>query len=321
MQPGLVSVIVPVYNRPEMLVEAVQSVLDQNYSSIQIVIVDDGSTDSTPEVIQSLLQQHSNIHAMSIENSGPGIAREHGRQIAKGEFIQYLDSDDILLPQKFAKQVAGLQQNPDLDVSYCQTSTQSPAGKILSKRWKRTGECIKSILPSMLSGRWWGTSTPLYRSRVIDQAGPWLNLINEEDWEYDCRIGTFNGGLHYVPEVLSIERHHDFSRLSDYGTIDPNKLASRAQAHLEVLKHANTFGVERDSIEYVTFLKSLFLLSRSCGAAGLSRESQTLFEKARTHGYEHGLSKLQLNIYSCGARLFGWKFMGKLSLLIDRIRS
>src|SRR5262245_21086983 len=96
---GLVSTIIPVYNRPALLSEAVTSVLAQTYRPIEIIIVDDGSTDATPEIAQSLASAHpTEIRWLRIINGGPGAAREAGRRCARGAFIQYLDSDDLLHP-------------------------------------------------------------------------------------------------------------------------------------------------------------------------------------------------------------------------------
>ena len=72
--------------------------------------------------------------------------------------------------------------------------------------WKRTGERISTMFPSFLQSRWWDTSTPLYRREVTDLAGPWLALRNEEDWEYDCRIASKRGRLHYCDTFVSDTR-------------------------------------------------------------------------------------------------------------------
>src|SRR5437660_1100924 len=109
MITNLVSTIIPVYNRSAMLREAVGSVLAQTYRPIEIIIVNDGSTDETPQVCRRLAQANpSVVRVISRQNGGPGVAREAGRQLAMGEFIQYLDSDDLLHPLKFERQVAAL---------------------------------------------------------------------------------------------------------------------------------------------------------------------------------------------------------------------
>src|SRR4051812_13992958 len=93
----LVSTIIPVFNRPAMLREAVTSVLSQTYRPIEVIIVDDGSTDDdTPRAIAELAERHPDVRGIRRTNGGPGLAREAGRGESRGDFIQYLDSDDLL---------------------------------------------------------------------------------------------------------------------------------------------------------------------------------------------------------------------------------
>ena len=163
-QGDLVSTIIPVYNRAGMIDEAVQSVLAQTYRPIEIILVDDGSTDDTGAELKRLEQQHPDIiRAATRENGGPGLARETGRQLARGEFIQYFDSDDLLLPRKFEVQVAALQANSECDIAYCRSSVIDQNGKTLRDPSKWTGRNFDTLFPSLLIDRWWHTHTPLYR--------------------------------------------------------------------------------------------------------------------------------------------------------------
>src|SRR5207244_4187795 len=106
--PDLVTTIIPVYNRPDMLREAARSVLEQTYRPIEVIIADDGSTDGdTVRVARELEATYPGVlRYYDQPNAGPGAARNLGLKHARGEFIQYLDSDDLLLPNKFARQVA-----------------------------------------------------------------------------------------------------------------------------------------------------------------------------------------------------------------------
>jgi glycosyltransferase involved in cell wall biosynthesis len=322
MNNELVSTIIPVFNRARMLCEAVDSVLCQTYRPIEIIIVDDGSTDETPDVADHLQAQNpSFIDVLHIRNSGPGIAREAGRRAAKGAYIQYLDSDDLLLPEKFSLQIAGLISNPDCAISYCKTRYRDSTGNLLDDAWKRTGEHIESLFPSMLLGRWWGTSTPLYRRSAVDDVGPWSDLSNEEDWEYDCRFAANGVTLHYVPETLTEERGYADNSLSKGGSSEPNKLASRAKAHEMVYKHAVAAGIANSSLEMRHFSRSLFLLSRQCGAAGLAEASKRLFHLSRKAADSYGHLDIDYFVYGVGAKLLGWRLMGMASHYFDRVRS
>ncbi|HEX2061491.1 MAG TPA: glycosyltransferase family A protein, partial [Thermoanaerobaculia bacterium] len=215
--PGLVTTIIPVFNRPVMLREAVESVLAQTYRPIEVVVVDDGSTDDTPAVADALAAAHPEVRVIHQPNRGVGLAREAGRLAARGEFIQHLDSDDVLYPRKFELQVAGLRAHPECGASYGWTKSRLPDGTFEAAPAKRTGERIETMFPAMLAQRWWHTPTPLYRASLVERAGAWLGLQNEEDWEYDARVASAGVRLHYVADWLVEVRHHAQERLSSRG--------------------------------------------------------------------------------------------------------
>jgi glycosyltransferase involved in cell wall biosynthesis len=321
MKAGLVSTIIPVYNRRELLLESVESVLSQTYRPIEIIIIDDGSTDDTPAEADRLVQNEPKlIRVIHQSNSGPGAAREAGRQLAIGEFIQHLDSDDLLLPQKFQLQVNALKQNEHAGICYGKTRFYVKGESPQQRAWKRTGELFETMFPAFLNERWWGTSTPLYRKSVIDEAGPWLPLINEEDWEYDCRIAAKGVKLCYVNEFVSDHRDHDKDRLSKGGQKDPRKLKDRATAHACIYQHAQRAGLSESSAEMQHFSRSLFLLARQCGNAGLSVQSKDLFQLAkRTSGDRK--NGLDFQLYSAFAAIVGWNVAGKVSCIADRLRT
>lgn len=319
---GLVSTIIPVFNRAALLREAVDSVLAQTYHSIEIIIVDDESTDDTPELIARLEESFPDIvRSVRIPNGGPGAAREAGRQLTAGEFIQYLDSDDLLCPKKFELQVAGLRADSSCDVSYGQTFYFAKGERPGLVPWKRTGEAITFLFPSLLQSRWWGTSTPLYRRELLDRIGPWSRLRNEEDWEYDCRVAATGTRLHYCPEPVSHEREHRGPRLSRGGGHIPSKLRDRAEARRLILAHAQRAGIGLDVPEMRHFARELFLLCRQCGAAGLSKEARMLFELAREASGPEGHTGLDFAVYRAASSLFGWTLVGRLSRMVDRVRS
>jgi glycosyltransferase involved in cell wall biosynthesis len=317
---GLVSTIIPVHNRPRLLREAVESVLAQTYRPIEIVIVDDGSTDETPAVAVSFANKYSAIvRVVRIANGGPGAAREAGRGLARGEFLQYLDSDDLLAPTKFAIQVAALRASPECGAAYGHTRAYAIWQKPLEKPWKRTGERVATMFPSFLASRWWDTSSPLYQRAVCDRAGPWTDLRCEEDWEYDCRIASFGVRLAFCDAHVSDTRFHSGAMLSRPADRRA-ALCDRAAARAAIFGYARAGGVGEETPEMRVFARGLFLLARQCGAAGLARESRALFELSRdASGRRAG--GWDFRAYRTLAGGVGWRLAGALACRLDGLRA
>lgn len=319
MQAGLVTTIIPVFNRPQMLGQAVSSVLDQSYRNIEIIIIDDGSTDNTLSVAQALAEQHSAIRVFSIENTGPALARQRGLEAANGEFIQYLDSDDLLHKDKFSKQITALKQYPEIGVSYCIQELCDSDGNTLDPAWMRSGEHFETMFPAMLGGRIWGTPVPIYRANLLKRAGPWLNLRNQEDWEYDCRVASLGVKLHYCPETLvTIRRHED----DHFGQLDDNshqKIIDKSKAYLAIYQHSTSAEIAKDNTESRRFNRMAFMLARQCASLGKIDQSKKLMSICKA-GTDLTKRKIEYKLYTIVSSLFGWKAMGRLSNIIDRCR-
>jgi hypothetical protein len=176
------------------------------------------------------------------------------------------------------------------------------------------------MFPAFLKSRWWGTSTPLYRRSVVDRAGAWKELWNEEDWEYDCRIAAQGVRLHYCDSFVSEQRAHSGNRLSSRGGRERRKLKDRATAHSLIYEHAKSAGISHACPEMQHFARELFLLARQCGAAGLSEESRMLFELAQDASGEIRGRGLDFRVYAFLAGVLGWSRLGKMLCALDRFR-
>jgi glycosyltransferase involved in cell wall biosynthesis len=319
--PDLVSTIIPVHNRGALLREAVASVLAQTHRPIEVILVDDGSTDDTPDVCRELAGQHPHlVRVLRQANAGPGVARETGRQLARGEFIQYLDSDDLLQPHKFERQVAALRSNPDCGAAYCYTRIYRIGELPSDNPWKGSGRTVETMFPSFLTERWWDTPTPLYRRSVCDRAGPWSPLRLEEDWEYDCRIAALGTRLVHCREFLVDVRDHDDHRLSRGTALDPERMRQRARAHILVYGHARRAGIGPDDPHMQRYARELFLLARQCGAAGLVDASRVLFDLAREASGPVRARGKDFRLYGLAAACLGWTTVGRLACWADRFR-
>jgi glycosyltransferase involved in cell wall biosynthesis len=318
MIDNLVSTIIPVYNRPAMLKDAVESVIGQTYRPVEVIIVDDGSTDETPAAGQELRRRFPDqVFVLRQDNAGVGTARETGRLATRGEFIQYLDSDDVLYPEKFARQVAALRENPECDVAYCYTRYRRADGTYFEGPWKGTGRTLETMFPAFLHSRWWDTPNPLYRRSVCDAAGPWTSLRLEEDWEHDCRVAALGTRLVHCREFLVEVRDHDHGKLARGPAYDPSRLCFRARAHILMYQHAVRAGIPSEDPNMRHFARELFLLSRQCGAAGLASESAALFTLAREASETGRRDGWDFRCYRALVACLGWQLTGRLACWTD----
>ena len=255
-------------------------------------------------------------------NSGPGVARQTGLEQARGEFIQFLDSDDLLLPDKFTAQVSALNQQSACQICYGRSYEEdhSITPPRLQGPIRLTGHCIHKLFPELLLSRWWTTSSPLYRKSLLDRIGPWRPWLNEEDWEYDARAGATGAPLAWVSCDVSIRRLNiSQDSLSDGGCMDPRKLSHRAKAQMEIHRCACQAGVRADSSEMRQFSRAVFLLSRQCALAGLGHASRDLFQLARRASTNGLRERIEFNLYALLVRCLGWRGAARLSGGLYRI--
>ncbi|MDY6902826.1 MAG: glycosyltransferase family A protein [Cyanobacteriota bacterium] len=124
-----VTIVLPAYNASEYLAETLNSVLNQTYKDFELLVIDDGSTDNTRDIVRDFCQQDSRIRLISQENQGVSVARNSGIKMARGKYIAFLDSDDLWLPNKLARHVEHLQANPNLGLSFARVEFVTFDGK------------------------------------------------------------------------------------------------------------------------------------------------------------------------------------------------
>jgi hypothetical protein len=228
IQHDLVSVIIPVHNRFELAERAIRSVAAQNYRSVEIIVVDDASSEpfGFPREQATAFLEWSVVRMKS--NAGPGAARESGRKCARGEFIAYLDSDDWWSPHYLMEMTRALRQNPEAGMAYCIAVQESSSGSRSVRR--RSDESFISILPTVLYGRPWHTSGCLWRSSATGLAAPWEALWSWEDYLHDVRAGCSGVSLAHVKEQLCFVQQDGDDRLSNRGNSRNSRRGQQSMA-------------------------------------------------------------------------------------------
>jgi glycosyltransferase involved in cell wall biosynthesis len=245
-------------------------------------------------------------------NAGAGAARQAGLLQARGEFIQFLDSDDLLLPRKFELQVQGLQMDPDAGISYGPTLADDETTGT-QEITHGTAHRRRELMPRILNERLWPTLTPLYRRVVCNTIGPWSALRVLEDWDYDCRAGLLGVKLHYCTETIALVRHHWGERAGRAWLHDDAAMRDRVTAYENIGRYALRSPVARDAPERRQLVRSLFWMSREAAARGMVSESRTLFRLA---GENAGKPDWDYRVFAIGARLLGWPAMSGLARVL-----
>lgn len=214
----MVSVIIPTYNREKLISETVQSVLDQTFSDFELIIIDDGSTDGTEDVVNSFLDDR--IKYIYQTNSGRSHARNHALNMARGRYITFLDSDDLYLPDKLQLQVDFLDTHPEFGMVYASAYCMDEAGELLSDSYKATvsGQIYKDIafyVPVTIT-----LPTVMARREVFDKVGGFDEKMDRfEDTDMWRRIAKeFLVGA--IPNFTCKLRTHDGNSLAGQDPIN-----------------------------------------------------------------------------------------------------
>lgn len=181
-----VSIIVPCYNAARFLPDTIRSVLDQEGVDIQLILVDDGSTDETPTIIAEVAKRDKRVLSLTITNSGVSAARNVGIKHARGEFLGFLDADDLLVSGSMLSQCAFLRAHPEYGAVAGSFERIDEAGRVISRELQ-SGDAIESR--RMLLGNCVHTSSVLMRHDVVQKLkGMDTALIVAEDWDFFSRM-------------------------------------------------------------------------------------------------------------------------------------
>lgn len=195
MNPPLVSVVLPTYNAAKFLSSAIESILNQTYKNVELIVVDDGSTDSTMDILKKYTGR---IKCLYQNNSGPNAARNTGILAAKGKLIAYQDADDVSLPTRIEEQVKFLLNNPEKSMVHTGMTNINSDG-VREPRLGRIGTTFE-----LLQNNFVHNGTVMHWKYVFDTIGMWdrtgdwgLYVRMSEKFEIGCIIDClYNRNLH-----------------------------------------------------------------------------------------------------------------------------
>jgi hypothetical protein len=209
-QRPVVSVVIPCFNAERWLRDAVCSALDQTGVDVEVIVVDDGSTDAS---IATIVDLDARVRIEPIRHRGANHARNRGLAMATGDHIQYLDADDLVLPGKFAAQVGHLAAT-GADVSYCDWRFQfdSAAGDGSLGPIERPGE-PSNTLAALLSGWWFALAGTLLTRSAAEQIGPWDETLSvAQDSAYWTEAAYQGLTFAYLPDCYATYRRRPGSQ-------------------------------------------------------------------------------------------------------------
>jgi glycosyltransferase involved in cell wall biosynthesis len=242
----LVSIIIPCYNQSKFLNDCISSIKNQSLKDWEAIIVDDGSPNQDVILIGQLLSQNDDrVRFVRKENGGLSSARNFGINIAKGDFIQLLDADDMIEEMKLETHLLYLLKNPEIDIVYgnakyfdeCNPRLYRRPYKSnventdwITNRWNESG----TIQQKLIMKNMFPVCTPLIRRKIFQNIGLFNHeLSNYEDWEFWVRCSVNNVKLHYLNSFNTdaLIRVHKNSMTNNNSAMRYGSLIARLNMH------------------------------------------------------------------------------------------
>jgi glycosyltransferase involved in cell wall biosynthesis len=251
-----VSVIIPTYNSAQYLIAAVESVLAQTFKDFEILVIDDGSTDNTSEVIK---QFKDCVRYIKQENQGVSVARNRGIKESCGKYVAFLDADDIWMPTKLERQIEVLKENPKSNACYTEYIAFSGDMKPTELKRLRTGGYVLNDL--LLRGNVVGPPSALLGERqLFEKLGGFdSNLSLCADWDMWIRLALMTE-LTFLKEPLIKYRLHDSNMSKNVKLLEEDtlKLLEKSFAMLNLPEEFLAKRKEAFAYHYIVFAKSYF---------------------------------------------------------------
>ncbi|MET0463964.1 MAG: glycosyltransferase [Chitinophagaceae bacterium] len=218
----MISAIIPCYNYGHLIADTISSILNQSYQELEVIVIDDGSTDNTEAVVKHIAAEDSRVRYFKFPNTGLGASRNRGIAVAKGDYFQFLDADDLLEPRKFEIQEKQFSRHPEADIVYGSvryfTKTPIDSADLKFTFWGQDQEWMPklsgnghSLLPVALKAHFSHLSSALFSREIVAKVKEFDNEVSAvADYEFLLKCAIHNGFFFYHddPGSYSLVRWH-----------------------------------------------------------------------------------------------------------------
>jgi glycosyltransferase involved in cell wall biosynthesis len=238
----LVSILIPAFNAEHWIADTIRSAMGQTWQRKEIIVVDDGSSDQTLAVARQFASR--DVAVFTQQNQGAAVARNHALSLSQGDYIQWLDADDLLDREKLTKQMEASRECPSKRTLFS-SGWGYFAYRTDRARFSPTSlwcnlSPVEWLLRKMGENLHMQTATWLVTRELTEAAGPWdIRLSNDDDGEYFCRAILASDGIRFVPEGRVFYRLTTSNRLSYVGRSDNKKkdaMFCSMRLHVKYLK-------------------------------------------------------------------------------------
>lgn len=215
--PELISIIIPAYNAEPWIKETIESALSQTWSNKEVIVIDDGSSDKTLQIAKGY--ESKSLKVIAQENGGANVARNKALEFAQGDYIQWLDADDLLAPDKIERQMLEMKKlaNPRvlLTSSWARFYYRHTKARFVPDNLWQDLEPKEWLITKFSEHVWMNPATWLVSRKLAEMAGPWdERLVRDQDGEYISKVVSKSEGIKFVPESKAYYRQCNPSSLS-----------------------------------------------------------------------------------------------------------
>lgn len=240
------TIIIPSYNRADLISETLESLISQIFINWECIVVDDGSTDDTETVIKKYIDSDPRFHFYKRPTTmlkGANSCRNFGFSKSKGEFIKFLDSDDLLTPDCLEKQVTILKSNQNIKVCFSYGRYFNDSTKELEEFWSRNKDYSDYLLGHITNQIRWAVSDPLWRKSFFNEVPFKEGLMNSQEWlmHGEALVKLKREEIYNLQETFTLIRRGN-ERMSSNNSSNYYRNQKKARIYLlsEILKKGNT---------------------------------------------------------------------------------